>query len=93
MQRLNEYSHLLALEGELVFSIDCREKYITVYRFVDDVMTAVAEKPVIEVEEEYRKNGAVLETDLKEFDALCEDIREGRTKFTHTLLFPHRMYH
>lgn len=85
LQRINEYSHLLALEGELVFSIDCREKYITVYRFVDDVMTSVAEKPVIEVEEEYRKNGAVLETDLKEFDALCEDIREGRTKFTHRL--------
>lgn len=82
-QRLNEYNHLLALEGELVFSIDLREKYITVNRFVDDAMTVVSSRPVIEVEEEYRKNNIIQDTDSEEFEALCRDISEGTPRFVH----------
>lgn len=84
-QRMKEYNHLLALEGELVFSVDCHEKRFVLYRFVDEELSVIDDRPVVEVEAEYRNNNLIPADDMPEFDALCDDINSGAEKFVHTL--------
>ncbi|MGN0407994.1 MAG: GGDEF domain-containing protein [Bacteroides sp.] len=84
-QMINEYNHLLALEGELVFALDCREKMVTVFRFVDDVMTIIDERPSVEIIEECKKNRIIPDEDMEEFEALCKDFREGAPRIMHRI--------
>ena len=84
-QMINEYNHLLALEGELVFALDCREKMVTVFRFVDDIMTIIDERPSVEIKEECKKNRIIPDEDLEEFEALCKDFHDGAPRIMHRI--------
>lgn len=84
-QMINEYNHLLALEGELVFALDCREKMVTVFRFVDDIMTIIDERPSVEIKEECKKNRIIPDEDMEEFEALCKDFRDGAPRIMHRI--------
>ena len=80
---INEYSHLLSLEGELVYAIDCRLRDVTIYRFIDDEMSVVDTRPLVDIAAEYRAPGIIPDDEKAEFEALCSDIDNGSARFVH----------
>ncbi|CDD55831.1 putative uncharacterized protein [Bacteroides pectinophilus CAG:437] len=82
-QMINEYSHLLSLEGELVYAIDCRLRDVTIYRFIDDEMSVVDTRPLVDIAAEYRAPGIIPDDEKAEFEALCSDIDNGSARFVH----------
>lgn len=86
-QTINEYSRLLALEGELIFTVDCVTQEIVLYRFVDEEMSVLFVKTLSEFETDLRKNGFVPDSDIDVCERLYRDLRRGTSKFLHKLHF------
>ena len=82
-QMLSDYKHLLSLEGDIFYTIDCNTEIATLFRFVDNEIYVIEKRSYKEIMNEYLTNGLIQENDLPEFKALCNDVTHYQAQFIH----------
>jgi GGDEF domain-containing protein len=82
-QLVDDYSMLLAMEGELVFSMDYKTREVEVYRFIDKKMTLLETKLMSDLVDEYLNNSLIVSEDVPVFKSMVDDINKGVPEFNY----------
>lgn len=79
------YSHLLALEGEVVFYYNRKTNTINLYNFVDNSLISILEQNLDDFESGFISGECIQKQTIAEFREFCHDIRTNKRDFCHQI--------
>lgn len=84
-ETLINYSHLLALQGEVVFCYNRETHIINLYNFIDNSLISILEQHIQDFEHNYVNNGFISTDTIEEFRAFCKNIQNNNSSFTNEI--------
>ena len=82
---VRSFRHILATENELLFSYDHLTKVICINQFIDNNEHKIIEVPIDEFYSMIVNNKLIVKEDIEQFQVLCDDIKCGKSCFSHKL--------